>query len=64
MTVKSPLNALKAAGGILTTTESVLFELMESAEHPQFKTISKLVKDLNAENVPEFNHVVMIISNN
>ena len=26
----------------LTTAESVLFELMESAEHPNFKQVSKL----------------------
>lgn len=39
------LRRLERAGAVLTTTEAVLFEWLESAEHPAFKTISALVKD-------------------
>jgi nicotinamidase-related amidase len=38
------LRRLEAAGAILTTTEAVLFEWTETAEHPRFKEISALVK--------------------
>ncbi|MCX7727224.1 MAG: isochorismatase family protein, partial [Chitinispirillaceae bacterium] len=31
-------------GGIISTVESILFELLKSAEHPCFKEISKLIK--------------------
>lgn len=34
----------RAEGAIVTSYESLLFELMGSAEHPQFKVISALVK--------------------
>lgn len=39
------LRRLEQAGAVLTTTEAVLFEWTESADHPQFKTISGLIKD-------------------
>lgn len=32
------------AGGQVTTATSMVFELMETAEHPEFKTISNIVK--------------------
>ncbi len=35
---------LEREGVIVTSTEAVLFELIGSATHPQFKTISKLVR--------------------
>ncbi len=38
------LRRLEASGVTLTTVESALFELCETASHPQFKKISKLVK--------------------
>jgi nicotinamidase-related amidase len=39
------LRRLAAAGAIVTTTEAVLFEWLETADAPAFKAISKLVKD-------------------
>lgn len=38
------LQRLRDSGATLTTVESVLFELCESAESPQFKALSNLVK--------------------
>lgn len=38
------LNKMIQLGATLTSTEMCLFELLESAENPQFKTISKLIK--------------------
>ena len=33
---------MRDAGAILTTAQSLTFELMQTAEHEHFKTISKL----------------------
>lgn len=38
------LKRIAAAGGMLTTVESVLFELARTAQHPSFKALSALVK--------------------
>ena len=38
------LRRLEAAGAVVSTTEAVLFEWLESAEHPRFKAISALIK--------------------
>jgi isochorismate hydrolase len=38
------LKRMAAAGAVITTMESVLFELIGTAEHPKFKTVSKIVK--------------------
>lgn len=38
------LNKMIQLGATLTSTEMCLFEMLESAENPQFKTISKLIK--------------------
>lgn len=35
---------MQAVGVNLTTAESLLFDLMGTAEHPQFKTISGFIK--------------------
>ena len=39
---------LAQAGVIITSTEALLFEWIASAEHPQFKTVSKLVKEFDS----------------
>ena len=39
------LEALRQAGAFITTTESVLFELMRDSKHPAFKEISGIIKE-------------------
>ncbi len=39
------LRRLEGAGAVLSTVEAVLFEWTETAEHPQFRSISALVRD-------------------
>ncbi|MFC0878172.1 hydrolase [Saccharicrinis sp. FJH2] len=41
---ESALQRLRQEGAIITTYESVLFELTQNAKAPEFKAISKLVK--------------------
>ena len=41
---ETALARMRGAGVILTTTESVLFELLQSADHEQFRALQKLVK--------------------
>jgi nicotinamidase-related amidase len=41
------LDRMKSAGAVLTSAESLIFELMKDSEHPQFKTVSQLVKASN-----------------
>jgi len=36
---------LSEAGAYLTTAESIVFMLTKSADHPQFRTISTLIKE-------------------
>lgn len=38
------LDRMRAEGGIITSVEMALFELMHTSEHPQFRAISKLIK--------------------
>jgi len=38
------LNRLAAEGAKITCTETVLFELLKTAEHPQFRQIARLIK--------------------
>ena len=40
---QNALLRLRQAGVIVTNTESVLFEWLEDAEHPAFRTLSKLI---------------------
>lgn len=42
---ETALRRLERAGVVLTTTEAVLFEWLETADHPHFKAISALVRD-------------------
>ena len=41
------VNQLRASGVSISSSESILFQIMKSAEHPQFKAISNLVKPSN-----------------
>jgi len=38
------IERMRSLGATITTAESLLFELMESADHKHFKAISALVK--------------------
>ena len=50
---------LQQAGAYLTTAQSIVFMLMQSADHPQFKTVSKLtVEHMKLAN--EFNELLLI----
>lgn len=43
------LHRLAAAGAVITSTESLLFELLERCATDDFRTISKLIKNLPVE---------------
>lgn len=43
------LARLRDAGAIVTSSESVLFEILGDAEHEQFRTVSGLVKEMDEE---------------
>ena len=49
------LERMKSCGVTMTTTESVLFDLMKSADHSKFRVISNLVKDHNSLKLEDFN---------
>lgn len=38
------LHRMAAAGAVISSTEMLLFELLRTAEHPQFKGLSKLIR--------------------
>jgi hypothetical protein len=37
---------MASAGAVITTTESVLFELLERCDTADFKTVAKLIKKI------------------
>ncbi|MDD3463813.1 MAG: hydrolase [Sulfurospirillaceae bacterium] len=41
------LRRMESCGAVVTTTESLLFELLRTSKNPHFKTISALVKERN-----------------
>lgn len=41
---QNALELMKSMGAIVTNTESIVFDLLEKAGSPEFKTISKLIK--------------------
>jgi nicotinamidase-related amidase len=43
------LRRIEMAGGVVTTTETVMFEWTERSDHPAFKSISALVKEFDPE---------------
>lgn len=45
---------LQEAGVVLTTSESIIFDLMRDATHPKFREISGLVKQHNDNDPNEF----------
>lgn len=46
---ETAIKRMTQAGVIPTTTEALLFEWLGSAEHPQFKAISKIVKEFESD---------------
>ena len=44
---KQAIRRIRRAGGVITTVESILFELCRSSEDPAFKTISSLIKEID-----------------
>jgi len=46
---ETALRRFETSGMVLTTTESLLFEWCRTAEHPQFKEVSRLAKMANAQ---------------
>jgi nicotinamidase-related amidase len=38
------LDRMRAAGAVISSTEMLLFELLQSANHPAFRNLSKLIK--------------------
>jgi nicotinamidase-related amidase len=38
------LSRMAAAGAVISSTEMLLFELLRTAEHPQFKALSRLIR--------------------
>ncbi len=40
---------MEQSGAYLTTCESLIFQLMADAQHPQFKALQQLIKELPAD---------------
>ena len=41
------LRRLERAGAVVSTTEAVLFEWAETADRPEFKAISEMIKEMD-----------------
>ncbi len=48
------LRRMESAGAVITTTESILFELVQTASSPKFKPLSQKLKIRNAQGPDEF----------
>ncbi len=46
---KSALNSLSSAGAVITSVETIVFQLLEKAGTPEFKAISPLIKERGNE---------------
>lgn len=47
--VRIALDLMKDAGATITTSESIIFQLLGDAQHPNFKEIAKLIKESKEE---------------
>jgi nicotinamidase-related amidase len=47
--VKIALSRLSQAGAIISSSDSIIFELLRDANHPKFREISNLIKRSSAE---------------
>jgi isochorismate hydrolase len=45
MDFKAAIHCARAAGAVVTTAETVMFQLLKGSKHPAFKAISQLVKE-------------------
>jgi hypothetical protein len=52
---------MRHAGAAITTSESILFQLMDDAKHPNFKQISQMVQELREKD--RANHLFFRKSN-
>ena len=52
------LDRMKMAGCVVTTSDSILFQLLRGSDHEKFKQISALVKDNIGQ--PHHNHLLKL----
>ena len=43
------LQRMRDSGAFISTTESLVFQLLGNSKHPQFKTVQKLIRQLPPE---------------
>ncbi|KAM0793603.1 hypothetical protein ACM66B_001036 [Microbotryomycetes sp. NB124-2] len=53
------LDRLRQAGAQVTTSESILFQLMVDASHPEFKNVSGLIKETKQPTTEALNRLVV-----